>query len=97
MSGQSMKNPSAGREEHKPAPPAQLSKPVWMRWTPMSMTVGPVTMGGKIRCRTFGGMKEIDISVSAQMAQVPINAPYASGHGSREPSAATEQKPLEYI
>jgi hypothetical protein len=97
MSGQSMKNPSAGREEHKPAPPAQLSKPVWMRWTPMSMTVGPVTMGGNIRCRTFGGMKEIDISVSAQMAQVPINAPYASGQGSREPSAATEQKPLEYI
>lgn len=97
MSGQSMKNPSVGREEHSPDPPAQLSKPVWMRWTPMSMTVGPVTMGGKIRCRAFGGRKEINISVKAQTAQVPSKAPYASGQGSLEPSAAMEQKPLVYI
>ena len=97
MSGQSIKNPSVGRVEHRPDPPAQLLKPVWMRCTPISMTVGPVTMGGKIRCRAFGGRKEIKISVRAHTAQVPINAPYASGHGSLEPSSASEQKPLEYI
>jgi hypothetical protein len=97
ISGQSMKNPSVGREEHNPSPPPQVVKPVWMRLTPMSMTVGPVTMGGNIRFRTFGDRKEINISVRAHTAQVPIKAPYASGHGSLEPSGASEQKPLEYI
>lgn len=49
------------------------------------MTVGPVTIGGKILCSVFGGKKEIRISVNAQIAQVPMRAPYASGQGSRLP------------
>jgi hypothetical protein len=39
------------------------------------MTVGPVTIGGNIRRRVFGGMKDIKISVKAQTAEVPRIAP----------------------
>lgn len=87
MLGQSRKKPSSGSSEQRPLPPAQFLKPVSTRWTPMRMTVGPVTMGGKILCSVFGGRKEIKISVKAQMAQVPIRAPYASGQGSRFPES----------
>jgi len=61
------------------------------------MTVGPVTMGGKIFWMTRGGMKEIKISTKAQQAAVPMMAPYASGQGSCVPSAAVGQNPLAYI
>lgn len=34
-------------------------KPVPIGDTPMSITVGPVTMGGKSFCRTFGGRNDL--------------------------------------
>jgi hypothetical protein len=46
-----------------------------MRVTPINMTVGPVTMGGKIFWMKRGGMKEIRISIRAQQAAVPMMAP----------------------
>jgi hypothetical protein len=68
-----------------------------MRVTPISMTVGPVTMGGKIFWMYRGGMNEINISTKAQQAAVPIMAPYPSGQGSCVPSGAVGQNPLAYI
>lgn len=97
MLGHNRKNPSSGSSEHNPLPPAQFSKPVSIRWTPIRITVGPVTMGGNTFCRAFGGKNEIKISVKAQRAQVPISAPYASGQGNRFPSASSWQVPLAYI
>lgn len=58
-----------------PLPPAQFSKPLSMRLMPMSMTVGPVTMGGKTRSIVLGGMKAISTSISAHTAAVPMRAP----------------------
>src|SRR4051794_5102560 len=55
--------------EKGPEPPAQLLNPVSTRWTPMSMTVGPVTIGGKILSIVLGGMKEMRISTREQTAQ----------------------------
>lgn len=68
-----------------------------MSETPMSMTVGPVTIGGKSFLSVFGGMKESAISRRAQVAAVPMIAPYASGHGSWLPAESVLHIPLEYI
>ena len=62
--------PDAAGFEHGPLPPIQSLKPASTRWMPMSITVGPVTMGGKTLRRTLGGRKEMRISVMAQMAEV---------------------------
>jgi hypothetical protein len=64
---------------------------------PMSMTVGPVTMGGNTRRITRGGTNEMRISSSEHTAAVPSTAPYASGQGSGVPSSADGQNPLAYI
>ena len=61
------------------------------------MTVGPVTMGGKIFNMTFGGRNAMRTSSKAHTAQVPSRAPYASGQGSFVPSESTGQNPLAYI
>ena len=82
---------------HGPAPPAQPVKPDSTRLMPISMTVGPVTMGGKILSMIFGGKNEMKISTTAQIAAVPMRAPYPCGHGSFVPSAAVGQNPLLYI
>ena len=71
--------------EQGPEPPAHPWNPVPIRLTPMSITVGPVTIGGKIFCKIFGGRKEMRISSSEQHAAVPSNAPYAFGQGSKVP------------
>jgi hypothetical protein len=73
--GQSIYAPEVGREMHDPEPPSQSSNPLWMSETPISMTVGPVTIGGKIFRIIFGGMKEIRTRMRAQQALVPIRAP----------------------
>lgn len=64
---------------------------------PINITVGPVTIGGKMRNMVLGGMKEMSTSIKAHTAEVPMRAPYPSGHGSWVPSAAVGQKPLAYI
>jgi hypothetical protein len=61
------------------------------------MTVGPVTMGGNMRSRIRGGMKDNKISSRAQTAQVPSRAPYPRGQGNGLPAASDGQKPLAYI
>merc|ERR1711981_718353 len=71
MFGQSEKRPVSGRAAQPPEPPAQLLKPEPISLIPMSMTVGPVTSGGKMRLRAFGGQKLIKISISAQTHWVP--------------------------
>ena len=68
-----------------------------MRFTPINMTVGPVTIGGKIFCKNLGGKNEMRISSREQTAAVPRSAPYALGHGRRVPSASLGQYPLSYI
>lgn len=75
MLGQRAKRPVSGRAAQPPEPPAQLLKPDAMSLMPMSMTVGPVTSGGKIRLRAFGGQKLIRISIRAQQHCVPNIAP----------------------
>lgn len=60
-----------GNLEHSPLPPAQFLKPLPMSFTPISMTVGPVTIGGKIRWRMRGGTNERPISRRAQRHDVP--------------------------
>lgn len=61
------------------------------------MTVGPVTIGGKILSMILGGRKLIKISRRAQHAAVPRIAPYPSGQGNFVPSSAVGQKPFSYI
>ncbi len=75
MSGHSAKNSSGLASAQRPEPPAQFLKPEEIRLMPISMTVGPVTMGGKMRSMTLGGMKEMRISSSEQTAEVPRRAP----------------------
>lgn len=71
ISGHSLKNPDSGLAAQSPLPPAQPLNPLEISLTPMSMTVGPVTIGGKIRFKTFGGVKERAISRRAQRHEVP--------------------------
>ncbi len=73
--GQSWKGPEVGRLEQVPDPPAQFWKPDLMRLMPISATVGPVTMGGKIFLSHVGLVKDSPISRSAHMAAVPMIAP----------------------
>lgn len=75
MVGQSWKMPVVGRETQEPLPPAQFWKPDSIRLTPISMTVGPVTRGGKIFFRIRGGVKDMRISRRAQTQAVPMMAP----------------------
>lgn len=42
------------------------------------MTVGPVTIGGKMSLIHLGGMKDSPISKKAQTMPVPISAPVAN-------------------
>ncbi|KAH0357933.1 Xanthine/uracil permease, partial [Aureobasidium melanogenum] len=83
--------------EQLPLPPAQSWKPELINDTPISITVGPVTMGGKIFFKIFGGVKLIRISRRAQTHEVAISAPYPSGHGRWLPFASDGQKPVAYI
>lgn len=75
MFGQRANNPSVGLVLHGPLPPAQFWNPLSIKLIPINITVGPVTIGGKILSMTFGGMKLIKISSSAQQAAVPMIAP----------------------
>lgn len=76
MLGQSAKNGvGGGLEEQGPFPPAQFLKPDPIKLVPMSMTVGPVTIGGNIFWRIFGGVKLSMISNKAQIIAVPRMAP----------------------
>ncbi len=97
MSGQRAKKSDGLAAAHNPAPPAQFCMPDWIRDTPINMTVGPVTKGGKMRSMILVGMKEMRISSSAHTAEVPIMAPYPSGQGRGVPSGAEGQKPFSYI
>lgn len=65
------KRPVAGLLEQGPLPPAQFLNPLEMSLTPMSKTVGPVTIGGKIRFKILGDIKESPISRRAHKQQVP--------------------------
>ena len=74
--GHKEKSPvGGGVSEHGPFPPAQFLKPLAINLTPTSITVGPVTRGGKIFLRSLGGIKERAISKSAQTHPVPRIAP----------------------
>ncbi len=97
MLGQSWKGPDVGLLEQVPDPPAQPWKPDLMRLIPISATVGPVTIGGKIFLSHVGLVKEAAISSKAQMAAVPMMAPYPCGQGSLFPAASVGQKPVAYI
>lgn len=70
ISGHSLKKSLVGWK-HSPEPPAQSLKPLSMSFTPMSIMVGPVTMGGTTRRRIRGGIKAMSISKRAQQAEVP--------------------------
>ena len=96
MLGHSANNPSVAVIQ-PPLPPIQLEKPDLMSLIPMSMTVGPVTMGGSTRSRNLAGMKETRILTRAHTAEVPRMAPYPSGQGKGFPSESEGQKPLAYI
>ena len=56
-------------------PPSQSWKPLWIRETLMSETVGPVTSGGKIRFKTDGFVNDIPSSSSENKQPVPSRAP----------------------
>merc|ERR1712000_174035 len=58
-----------------PLPPIQLEKPDLMSLIPMSMTVGPVTIGGSTRSKNLAGMNEIRTFRRAHTADVPMMAP----------------------
>ncbi len=76
--GQFWKMPEVGLPKQLPAPPAQSWRPDWIRETPISVTVGPVTMGGKSFFSRAGVMNERPISNNAQREAVPRIAPYPS-------------------
>lgn len=57
-----------------PEPPIQPWKPVSTRWMPISITVGPVTIGGNTRSMTFGGRKAIATTMRAHSALDPTIA-----------------------
>jgi hypothetical protein len=83
MSGHFAKNAGGLASSQSPLPPAQAVNPADpIRSTPIRSTVGPVTMGGNILCKAFGGRNERLISTSEQRAAVPISAPYALGQAS---------------
>lgn len=63
----------------------------------MSMTVGPVTRGGKIFLSSLGDVKDMRISRRAQTMAVPMIAPYPSGQGNGLPLASEGQNPVLYI
>lgn len=67
--------PAAAFEKQEPAPPAQSSKPLSIRLTPIKSTVGPVTKGGKMRLRISIETNERPISRRAQRQDVPKIAP----------------------
>lgn len=92
-----MKGPDSGLLIHSPTPPAQLPSPLSIRETPMSVTVGPVTMGGKSFFSKEGGIKDSTISNNAQSEDVPRSAPYPSGQGRGFPSASEGHIPFAYI
>ena len=75
MLGHSWKRPEVGIDLQSPEPPAQFWKPDCTSLTPMSMTVGPVTRGGKIFLRMRGLVKAMKTSRRAQQAAVPRIAP----------------------
>src|ERR1700742_1604729 len=62
-SGHTVYMPLVGRDIQLPEPPIQSSKPLWTKETPISITVGPVTMGGKILRSVLGGMNDKRISI----------------------------------
>ena len=58
-----------------PDPPAQSWNPLSIRAMPMSMTVGPVTSGGKTRFKMAGLVNERPISSREHRQAVPSRAP----------------------
>lgn len=98
ISGHLAKNAGGFVSAQGPAPPAQLLKPeAPIKSTPMSKTVGPLTIGGKIFCSNLGGRKEMAISTNEHRAAVPIRAPQALGQDPLLPSASEGQYPFAYI
>ena len=75
MLGQSMKLPSVGRLAQDQEPPAQFDRADSIKETPIKLTVGPVTKGGKSFLRALGVMKDSPISRRAQSEAVPRIAP----------------------
>lgn len=71
----SKKSTAVEGEEQGPVPPIQFLKPLWMSFTPIRVTVGPVTMGGKMRNRMRGGTKARMMRRMAVIAPVPRMAP----------------------
>lgn len=76
VSGHIEKGPVSGIPAQGPFPPAQFWNPEAINCTPMSMTVGPVTIGGKTVWSHFGGMNDNPISRKAQTIAVPMIAPF---------------------
>jgi hypothetical protein len=75
MSGQSWKNPVAGRLRQALDPPPQFGIPESpTRAAPISRMTVPVTIGGNIRWRTLGGTKDMKISRKAQTRDVPVGS-----------------------
>ena len=56
--------PASGQLNQGPFLPAQFSKPPAISFTPISITVEPVAMGGKTPFNTFGGVNDSPISKS---------------------------------
>lgn len=74
MLGQRANKPSVA-VMHPPLPPIQLEKPDLMSLIPMSITVGPVTIGGRTFSKNFAGIKETRMLIKAHTAEVPRMAP----------------------
>jgi hypothetical protein len=72
--GQRANNPSVAVIQ-APLPPIQLEKPDFISLMPMSITVGPVTIGGSTRSKSFAGIKETRTLMRAHTADVPSMAP----------------------
>lgn len=76
MFGHMVNGPDSGKLEQGPLPPAQFLNPLAMSFTPISITVGPVTIGGNTRLSTFGEQNDSPISRRAQRQEVPASYQY---------------------
>lgn len=80
ISGHIEKSPVSGILAQGPFPPAQSWKPEAINCTPISITVGPVTIGGNTSWSHFGGMNDSPISRKAQTIAVPMIAPFGGNN-----------------
>jgi hypothetical protein len=96
--GQRANMPVVGLVAQLLLPPPQSRMPEDpIREAPIIKTTVPVTMGGNIRCKMRGGIKDMKISRKEHIMDVPSTIPYASGQEPRVPSEFVGHVPLLYM